>query len=208
MSADRAKQQGPSTRARIFATAAILIALAVAAGGSAAAFTATTSNANNSIQAGSVSIGDNDSPGAAMLSLSNARPGATDSGCIKVTYSGSLASTVRLYATTTGTGLAQYVDLKVTRGTTTDAFDTCTNFVPDSTNYISQGAGVIYSGTLQSFPANYTSGLVDPLSATPESWTTSEVHAYKFEVTLQSSAPNAAQGLTANSSFSWEARNQ
>ena len=69
---------------------------------------------------------------------------------------------MRLYGTTTGTGLDQYLDLKVTRGTYTPsepAFDSCTNFQPDGTEYIAgKGNGVIYDGTLQGFPDDYAGG--------------------------------------------------
>src|SRR5688572_22513092 len=82
--------------------------------GTWSAFSAATSNAGNTFSAGTVTLADNDA-GVAMLSLSNAKPGNTDTGCITVTYTGSLASTVRLYGTTTGTGLDQYLDLKITR---------------------------------------------------------------------------------------------
>lgn len=195
-----------SLRDRLLATGAILLVLAIAAGATSAAFTASTSNTNNSVATGTVAIGDNDANGA-VVALANARPGDSDTGCIKVTYTGSLSSSVRLYATTTG-ALAPYLDLKVTRGTTADPFRTCANFAADATNYIGQGNGVVYSGALQAFGANYAAGLVDPLASTPESWTTSEVHAYKLQVTLQSSAPTAAQGLGASSTFTWEARNE
>jgi hypothetical protein len=195
-----------SLRHRLLATAAILLILAIAVGATTAAFTASTSNSNNSVVTGTVAIGDNDANGA-VLALSNARPGDSDTGCIKVTFTGSLSSSVRVYATTTGS-LAPYLDLKITRGTTSDPFRTCTNFVADATNYIGQGNGVVYSGTLQAFGSSYATGLVDPLAATPESWATSEVHAYKLQATLQSSAPTAAQGLSASSTFTWEARNE
>jgi hypothetical protein len=195
-----------SVRGRLLATAAVVLALGVAVGSSTAAFTATTQNSNNSIATGTVAIGDNDA-GAALLALNNARPGDSDTGCIKVTYTGSLSSSVRLYATTTG-ALNPYLDLKITRGATTDAFDICTNFAADATNYVGQGAGVVYNGALASFPASYAGGLIDPLSATPESWAQNEVHAYKLQVTVQASAPTTAQGLSASSTFFWEARNE
>ena len=38
-----------------------------------------------------------------------------------------------------------------------------------------------------------------------ESWTTGEVHAYRFAVTVQDT--NSAQGKNANQVFTWEARN-
>jgi len=187
----------------------VLALLVPAAGGvTFAAYTAIGANGGNSLQAGSVRLSDN-GDGSSMLSLTGALPGDTTSACIKVTYDGSIASTVRLHGTTTGTGLDAYLDLKVTRGTyspSAPAFKSCTNFQPDGTNYIGAGNGVIYNGTLQGFPDDYASGLVDPLSGSPESWTTGESHVYRLDVTLQSNF--AAQSKTAAQAFRWEARNQ
>lgn len=168
------------------------------------AFSATTTNPNNSFASGTVVISDNDS-GNAMLNLANAAPGATDTGCIKVDYTGTLSSNVRLYAAVTGT-LASYLTVVVTRGTdSSPSFDSCANFTADATNYIGAGAGIIYSGTLAAYPANYTAGLVDPLSGSPETWTTNETHSYKFVVTLIDDP--AAQALSSTAAFTWEARN-
>jgi hypothetical protein len=75
---------------------------AVSGAATFSAFSSETTNAANSFAAGSVELTDND-VGAAMLSLSNAQPGATDTSCILVTYSGSLSSRVRLYGALTGT---------------------------------------------------------------------------------------------------------
>lgn len=187
----------------------VLALLVPAAGGvTFAAYTATSVNGGNALEAGSVKLSDN-GDGSSMLSLGGALPGDTTSACINVTYDGSIPSTVRLHGTTTGTGLDAYLDLKVTRGTyspSAPAFKSCTNFQPDATNYIGAGNGVIYSGTLQGFPDDYASGLVDPLSGSPESWTTGESHVYRLDVTLQNNF--GAQGKTAAQVFRWEARNQ
>jgi predicted ribosomally synthesized peptide with SipW-like signal peptide len=186
---------------------ASVVVLALVGVGTFASFSATSQNQGNRISSGTVSISDNDS-GEALLSLSSARPGATDSGCIKVTYTGSVASSVRLYGTTAGGGLDQYVDLKVTRGSfspTEPGYDSCTDFQPDSTDYIGQGAGVIHDGTLQGYPDSYAAGVVDPPSGGAESWTGGESHVYRFEVTLRDDA--AAQGLDATQTLIWEARN-
>lgn len=187
----------------------VLALLVPAAGGvTFAAYTATSVNGGNALEAGSVKLSDN-GDGSSMLSLAGALPGDTTSACINVTYDGSIPSTVRLHGTTTGTGLDAYLDLKVTRGTyspSAPAFKSCTNFQPDATNYIGAGNGVIYSGTLQGFPDDYGSGLVDPLSGSPESWTTGESHVYRLDVTLQNNF--GAQGKTAAQVFRWEARNQ
>ena len=187
----------------------VLALLVPAAGGvTFAAYTATGANGGNALEAGSVKLSDN-GDGSSMLSLTGALPGDTTSACIKVTYDGSIPSTVRLHGTTTGTGLDAYLDLKVTRGTyspSAPAFKSCTNFQPDGTNYIGAGNGVVYNGTLQGFPDDYASGLVDPLSGSPESWTTGESHVYRLDVTLQTDF--AAQTKTAAQAFRWEARNQ
>ena len=187
---------------------ALALLVPVAGGATFAAYTATTQNDGNRIEAGSVKLSDN-GDGTSLMSLSGAVPGDTTNACIRVTFDGTLASTVRLYGTTTGSGLDQYLDLKVTRGTynpSTPAFKSCNNFQPDGTDYIGAGNGVIYNGTLQGFPDDYASGLVDPLSGSPESWTNGEVHVYRFDVTVQNNF--AAQTLDAAQTFSWEARNQ
>lgn len=153
-----------------------------------------------------VCIADNDAD-SAMFTLSNMAPGSTESGCIKVTYNGNLTSRVRLYGGTGGTGLAPYLNLRVTRGifTPTDPlFDSCANFSPDATDFIGAGAGVIYNGTLQGYADDYAAGLQDPTPGSPEDWTHPEDHVYKFEITLQDN--NSAQGLNATQVFTWEAR--
>jgi len=178
---------------------------AIAGVGAYSSFTSTTSNTGNSFAAGSVVLSDNDS-NTAMLSLSNAKPNDSDTSCIKVTYTGSLSSTVRLYGTVSGT-LASYLTLTVTRGTdSSPSFDSCTNFTADATDYNGNGAGVIYSGNLSAFPSSYAAGIVDPKAATPATWTNGNAHSYKFVVTVQDT--DSAQSQTATGGFTWEARNQ
>ena len=191
---------------KLVATALVLGLIGIVAGlGTWSAFSSTTSNSGNSFAAGTVSITDDDS-GSAMFSLTGLKPGDTSTKCIVVTYTGSLASTVRLYGTTAGTGLDSYLDLKVSRGSISSAsFPSCSSFTADSTDYIGAGAGVVYNGTLQGYPDDYAAGLVDPTSGSPESWTTNEAHAYQFQVTVQDQ--DAAQGKSATQTFSWQARN-
>jgi hypothetical protein len=183
--------------------------LAVLAGGGAtlSAFTGTTPNAGDAVSSGTVALTDSDS--GAMFSLPTLSPNDTDTGCIKVTFSGSLDSEVRLHGTTTGTGLDAFTGLTVTRGSfspSDPAFDSCTNFVPDATTYITgQAQGVVYTGTLQGFPDNFAGGLVDPTAGSPEVWTTGESHVYKFQVTAADNA--AAEGKNATQDFTWEAHN-
>jgi Camelysin metallo-endopeptidase len=191
-------------------TKVLLTALCVGALGSLAAmgvfgaFSATTTNAGNTITAGTVAIADNDA-GAAMYSIANAKPGESVSKCIKVTYTGSIDADVRIYTTSTIGSLGQYVDLTITPGTqATPSFPSCTGFTADA-------SGAIYSGTLQNFGSaknSYANGVADyPGSGTK--WAANESVVYQVTATLQSSAPDTAQGLTTGShTFTWEARNQ
>jgi len=195
------------TLRKLASTALIVGVTAAIMGVSFSAFSGTTTNPGNTFASGTVSLSDNDSNGT-MLSLSNAVPGAVATGCIKVTYGGSLSSTVNLYGSVSG-ALGQYLTLKVTRGTDSgSSFPGCGGFTADTRNYIGQGAGVVYSGNLSSYPSSYAAGITDLDNGTgsAEAWTSSEAHAYKLEVTLQNN--NAAQGQSSTASFTWEARNQ
>ncbi len=167
---------------------------------------ATATNPSNSFTAGTVQIASN-SGSSGVLSLTNAKPAAVSTGCIEVTYTGTLPATVKLYGTGGGTGLNQYLNLVVTRGTFsgTPTAGSCTGFTADATNYIAQGAGVIYSGTLSGWPASAASALVDPTAGSPATWTTNNSHGYQLQATLESNA--AGQGLTGSETFTFEADN-
>jgi predicted ribosomally synthesized peptide with SipW-like signal peptide len=188
---------------KILGSMVVLGLVGVVAGvGTWSAFSATTANTGNSFSAGTVVLADNDS-GAMFVNLTGLKPGDSYTNCIRVDYTGSLAANVKLYGTTGGTGLDPYLNLTVTRGTA-GAWNTCAGWTADSTDYIGSGAGVIYSGTLQGFADSYAAGLVDAPGAT-ESWTNAESHYYRFNITVADN--NAAQGLTATQTFTWEARN-
>jgi hypothetical protein len=192
-------------------TKVLLSALCVGALGSLAAmgvfgaFSATTTNAGNTITAGTVAIADNDA-GAAMYSIANAKPGESVSKCIKVTYTGSVDADVHIYTTSTIGSLGQYVDLTITPGTqATSTFPSCTGFTPDS-------GGALYTGTLQNFgtaKGSYANGVVDNPGTSATRWVANDSVVYQITATLQSSAPDVAQGLTTGAhTFTWEARNQ
>jgi hypothetical protein len=102
------------------------------------AFSAITQNPGNTFSTGSVDIEDDDS-GSAMLTLSAAKPGDTDEGCIRVRYLGMLPATVKLYGSTTDTNtpkLGDYLTLTVEKGTIssprTPSTD-CATFTPTDT---------------------------------------------------------------------------
>ena len=196
--------------ARKLLASAVACGLAVVVAGAAtwSSFAQTTANPSNSFSAGTVAISDNDA--GTTLSIPALSPGVSSSGCIKVTYTGSLASAVRMYASTTG-ALAQYLNLTITRGTqTSPTFPSCTGFSADSANYIGAGAGVMYSGTLSNLASSYTnfaSGLVDAPGSL-QSWSGGSAHSYMLTVSLPAGTPSAAQGLSSTATFTWEAQNQ
>ena len=116
--------------------------------------------------------------GSAVLSLQNAKPGDSASGCLRLVYRGSEPDRVFLYGATSGSGFDRFLNLKVERG------DSCQG---DSQK-------VVFDGTLKAFPDT-------PDGAIEETWSPGESHAYRFEISVQDD--NSAQGLTARQTFTW-----
>lgn len=197
-----------TTSAKLIVTALAAIVLGgLAVGSTWSAFNHLSSNPDNSYTAGTVTLGDDDAGSAMFNSLTNLKPADSFTRCIVVTYSGSLPASVRLHGTTGGTGLDEYLSLTVTRGTKSTAFSGCGDFAADGTTYISgKPAGVVYDGTLAGYPDSSAEAIVDPVAGSPETWTESESHAYRFEITVQNNT--AAQGKTATQVFRWEAQNE
>src|SRR4051812_14821352 len=176
----------------------IVVLLAVLGSGtmvwraSDAAFSATTSNSPNSWSAGQVAITDDDST-AAMFNVSGLKPGSTGFKCIAVTYTGNIASSVKLYATGyTGT-LGTYLNLTI-ETSTVGSFSSCGAFSSPTT---------IYNGTLAGFVAASTSFGTGVGVFTPASNPTTLV--YRFTYTLQDD--NNAKNLSSTCGFTWEAQN-
>jgi hypothetical protein len=169
------------------------------------AFSATTQNAGNEISTGTVAFSDNDA-GAALYNVTVAKPGSSVSRCIKTTYTGTLPSTVRLRTTTTTPGaLAQYIDLKITQGTSTDvAFPGCSGFTPAASG------SEIYTGTLAAFEgshSSYDTGIATA-PAGQTTWASGASVVYKIDATLQTTTPESGQGSSSGvHDFVWEARN-
>lgn len=195
----------PALTRRMLRTLLVLGGLVAVAGASTwSAFSDTSTSAGNTMTAGDVKISDNDA-GTALLALTNAKPGDSSTGCIRTTYTGSLAATVRLYGQVSG-ALAPYLNLTVTRGSDpSPSYPSCTSFTADTTNYTGAGAGVVFSGLLSAYPASYAAAIEDAPGA-PETWTLNEARSYRFSVTLGSDV--AGQNQTATAAFTFEARNQ
>jgi hypothetical protein len=197
--------------------AAVLLSSGVIFAASYSAFTATTSNAADNWSVGSVVLADDDS-GAAMftsgtvgtgqVSGAGLKPGQSVQNCIKVTYTGSLASTVKVYASSVsevngsgGTGLLSYLHTKIEEGTA-GAFG-CTGFSGATTIWDTSTHGGVASDLLGVFPTTYATG---PSSALA-SWTTGSFRVYRFTMTLDASTPDTSQGATATATFNWQAQN-
>jgi hypothetical protein len=111
---------------------------------------------------------------------------------------------VKLYTASTIGSLGQYIDLQIRTGSGSPTFPGCSGFSPDGAD--------LYNGTLANFASTYTNwsnGLLDAGPGAASSWVNGNSAVYRFTLTLQSSAPDAAQNLSTGShAFTWEARNQ
>lgn len=184
----------------------LVVALVVGCAGlgTYAAFTSSGRNPDNVFAAGTVRLSDDDA-GSILFSLTGLKPGdPATSRCVGVTYDGSLDANVRLYATVSG-ALAPHLDVTVTRGALDPGDSGCGSFAADGTDYLGMGAGVVYASTLGDYPASFETGVADPPSGPEEVWTTSESHAYRFDVSVRDEP--GAQGASAAAELFWEARN-
>lgn len=191
------------TRKLLLSALVVAVLGSLAAFGVFAAFSSTTTNSGNSFAAGTVTIGDNDA-GSALYNVSNRKPGDTVTSCIRVTYSGTLDSDVRLYTPDTIGAIGPYVNLTIDAGSQpAAAFPSCTGFAPDA-------GGSLFSGTLAGFAGAHTSfanGLADYPGTAATKWVTSDSVVYRFTLSLQDNDSAAGQS-TGTHAFTWEARNQ
>ena len=172
----------------------------VAGIGTFSAFSATTVNAGNTFDAGTVVISDNDA-GSAMYNITGAKPNDVVVRCIRVTYTGSLPSTVKLYTTTPINPFGQYVTLAVDKGSMPagTTFPNCIGFTSESS---------VFTGTLSGFAASDTS-FATGAAANPGAqtqWNLNDTLVYRFTLTMQDN-PLAVGGSSGTHSFTWEAQN-
>jgi len=187
---------------KLLASLLLVGAIGIVAGwGVYSAFTATTTNSGNAITAGTVEIGQH--AGAIELySSSGAGPGSGPTPrCVRVSYTGSLASSVKLY-TSAGITNGSAFNLKVERGsglTTLDNTMSCAGFTASSAPY---------DAALGSFPATYAAGLDGKSGGA--AWTSGNTVDYRFTITVNDDAtPNAHTSALGSGphTFTWEARN-
>ncbi|MDX6223397.1 MAG: hypothetical protein QOD91_2451 [Frankiales bacterium] len=175
------------------------------------AFSATTTNGPSTWSSGSVSLSAT-SPATALFNVSNMKPdGVTHSACINVTYTGSLAATVKLYVASgglTGSGLDPYLNWQIIEGTgSTNA--SCSGFVAGSTLYGSTPTAADNSAaqtnlTLHDFATTKTafgSGVGTWAPAGGSNATES------YQLVYELANTNSAESKTASVTFTWEAQN-
>lgn len=81
-----------------------------------------------------------------MYNVTGQKPGDVTTKCIRLTYTGSLAATVKLYTSSTVNALGSYVDLSIDKGSMpAGAFPGCTGFTSEAN---------IFSNTLANFTTN------------------------------------------------------
>jgi hypothetical protein len=168
--------------------------------GTFAAFTATTTNTGNQIDSGTVKI-DQHTGATTLYNVTNQKPGDSKVSCVRVTYSGSLAASVKLYVSSGITNGTLY-NLKVERGSglTAPAADmNCTGFSATSTPF---------NTTLGTFPTTYAAGIDG--KAGGAAWNASDAVDYRFTITQNDdTTANAHTSVTSSGghTFTWEAQN-
>lgn len=172
----------------------------VAGVGSFSAFSSQADNDNNQVAAGTVVLADNDGGVAPLYDITNAKPSDTETSCIRVAYTGSLAATVKMYTPSTIGALGPEVNLKIESGTqVTPSFPSCTGFIPETT---------LFDALLSTFPMSYGAGVTDFPGAGTE-WSSGDAVVYRVTATLSAAAADSAQGATTNlHTLRWEAQNQ
>jgi hypothetical protein len=172
----------------------------VAGVGSFSAFTSQANNDSNRVSAGTVVLADNDGGTTPLYDMSAATPGASQTSCIRVSYTGSLPATVKIYTPSTIGALGSDVNLKIEAGTqASPSFPSCTGFFADTT---------LFDAALSTFATTYAGGVTD-FPGAGSSWTNGDAVVYRVTGTLSASAGDSAQGTTTGlHTLRWEARNQ
>jgi hypothetical protein len=189
-----------------------LVVLGVVGGllalGAFSVFSDQVDNDNNRVTAGTVALTENGT-GSAMYSMTNAKPGDSQTSCIKVTYDGSLAADVHLYTPSTIGSLGANVDLKIETGSFTGSggeptFPACA--VSGGQSFTADGSP-LFDDLLSDFPTAY--GSLADYPGSESSWDDDESVVYRVTGTLRSDTPNSKQGAdTGLHTLRWEAQSQ
>jgi Camelysin metallo-endopeptidase len=167
--------------AALAAVAGLLLAAIIILLVSRTTFTAQTQTGTSSFSTGNVSL-TNDHEDSAVFTATNLRPGDTGTQVVRVDYTGSLESEIRMYAQAGNQALDQHIT--VNTGTVEGTYGAPT-----------------WTGTLAGLKAlDYSTG------ALPWSVTGPASRFYEFTYTLNAGTPDAMQDQTTEAVFTWEAR--
>lgn len=174
-------------------TAAAALASAVVVPASFAAFTGSTANAGNTWTSGSVNLTNNKAT--AMFTAANIAPGYTESHCITVSTTSSIATALSFYATQGANtkALADNLTLKVEAGSGgTDGATSCTGFASAQTLFTGAMTGLsTASGT-----AGTAIKVTAPLAAAGS-------QQFMITAALPAGTPDTVQSGTAGMDFNW-----
>lgn len=190
---------------KLLATLLVVGAVGAAAGfGAYSAFTATTTNTGNSLAAGTVKV-DQHAGATTLYTSTGLKPADTVTKCVRVTYSGSLAASLKIYVSS-GITNGTLFNLKIERGsgmTTLDNTMSCAGFTADTA-----GTEVVYNGALGSFGTTYAAGSDGKNAAA--AWAANDAKDYRFTLTVNDDTTANAHTTVSSSgshTFTWEARN-
>ncbi|MCW3014647.1 MAG: hypothetical protein JWO02_1739 [Solirubrobacterales bacterium] len=193
------------TRTKKLSLSALVVGVlaSVSALGVFGLFSATTQNSGNEISTGTVALSDNDG-GSALINVTGAQPGDSYTKCIKISYNGSLPSTVHSWVQGATGPLADYINIKVTHGSqVSSTFPDCTGF----TSYTGAD-GTKYDGPVAAIRgSSYETGVPTTLPG-KTTWDPGNTLVVQAVVTISAAAPDTAQGSTSGDfSLHYEARN-
>lgn len=180
-------QDRRATRSTARAFAAAISALAISAlviTTSSDALDQTGTVAENNLQAGTITLIDDDE-NRALFDLHNMAPNAPRTECIRLVYEGTIVPVELTMAATAPGPLAQYLDLTIEQGTGA-GFRDCEGFEPEST---------LIEGTLTELVALGSQPLQEFLNEGDE---------LSFRFRFEMEDVQAAVGQTTTVDFSWE----
>lgn len=171
--------------------AALIVSGLIVSQASYSAFSATTENAGNSWETGSVKLTDDDQ-GAALFTAKNLKPGDKGEKCITVTSDGTSPALVKLYAANekATNNLDQYISIKIVQSASCGT-----------------AGSTITGGTLAGFAAGHT-GYANGVGNWNTAGTKGETQAYTISYVFSADAPNSTQASSASVDFVWEAQNK
>ena len=190
-----------SSRRKLLVTLAVVGVLTAALSVVFSSFTSVTKSEGNTFSAGSITLTDNDGD-SALFSLTGLEPTDTASQCLTVNLDTTegLTSNVKLYGATADSGLAEHLNVTITRGTQANAPQgTTAEQLLDCAGFEADVDGVLFEDSLAAYPDSEAAGIADPDAA----WGDGDSAVYKIDVSLDDT--DDAQGGDVEQEFTFKA---